>query len=143
MIFATHDQNAKIRTAKIQHVNFCVKNLTRENLRTCVLCAIVSLDLMTALHHYFKPADDVLPSPTGDLSASVSPATIKGRGPKLALALNTKIKTTKISSGGEMGFSRKFGPAKIWTRKNFPPYSIFSHVSYLLLGMNMCRLVGA
>ena len=63
---------------------------------------------MTALHRYFKPADDVLPSPTGDLSASVSPATIKVRGPKLALALNAKI-----SSGGETGFLRKFGPAKI------------------------------
>ena len=63
---------------------------------------------MMVLHRYFKPAGDVLPSPTGNLSASVSPATIKGRGPKLALALNAKIKTTKISSGGETGFSRKF-----------------------------------
>ena len=52
--------------------------------------------LTTALHRYFKPADDVLPSPTGDLSTSVSQATIKGRGPKLALALNAK--TAKISS---------------------------------------------
>ena len=77
------------------------------------MCAIVSLDLMTPLHRYFKPADNVLPSPTGDLSASVSLATIKGRGPKLALALNAKIKTAKISSGGERGFSQKFGPAKI------------------------------
>ena len=77
------------------------------------MCTIVSLDLTTALHHYFKPADDILPSPTGDLSASVSLATIKGRGPKLALALNVKIKTAKISSGGETGFSQKFGPAKI------------------------------
>ena len=102
-IFATHDQNAKIRTAKFQHLNFCVKNWTRGNFRTCVLCAIISLDLMMALHRYFKPAGDVLPSPTGDLSASVSPATIKGRGPKLAL--NAKIKTAKISSGGETGFS--------------------------------------
>ena len=58
----------------------------------------VRYSLTTALHRYFKPADDVLPSPTGDLSASVSPATIKGRGPKLALALNAK--TAKISSGG-------------------------------------------
>ena len=66
-----------------------------------------------ALHRYFKPADDVLPSPTGDLSTSVSPATIKGRGPKLALALNVRIKTAKISSGGETGFWRKFGPVKI------------------------------
>ena len=78
-----------------------------------VLCAIVSLDLTTALHRYFKLANDVLPSSTGNLSASVSPATIKGRGPNLMLALNAKIKTAKISSGGEMGFSRKFGPAKI------------------------------
>ena len=68
---------------------------------------------MTALHRYFKLAGDVLPPPTGDLSASVSLAMIKGRGPKLALALNAKIKTEKISSGGETGFSRKFGPAKI------------------------------
>ena len=30
-----------------------------------------------------------------------------------AIALNTKIKTAKISSGVETGFSRKFGPAKI------------------------------
>ena len=79
----------------------------------CVLCDIVSLDLTTAVHHYFKPADDILPSPTGDLSASVSLAMIKGCGPKLALALNAKIKTAKISSGGETEFSRKFGPAKI------------------------------
>ena len=103
----THDQNAK-EPRKFQHVNFCVKNWTRGNFRTCVLCAIVPLDLTTALHRYFKPADDILPSPTGDLSASISPATIKGRGPKLALALNAKIKTAKISSGGETGFSRKF-----------------------------------
>ena len=51
---------------------------------TCVLCAIVSLDVMTALHHYFKPADDILPSLTGDLTgdllSSVGPATIKGHG---------------------------------------------------------------
>ena len=101
----------KYEEQKFQHVNFCVKNWTRRNFRTCVLCAIVSLDLMTALHRYFKPADDVLPSPTGDLSASVSPATIKGRGPKFALALNAKI-----SSGGETG--------KIWTRENFR-YTVF------------------
>ena len=79
-----------------------------------VLCAIVSLDLTTVLHRYFKPADDVLLPPTGDLSASVSPVTIKGRGPKLALALNAKIKTMKISSGMETGFLQKFGPAKIF-----------------------------
>ena len=50
----------------------------------------------------------VLPFPTGHLSSSVSPATIKGRG-----RLNAKIKTAKISSEGETGFSRKLGPAKI------------------------------
>ena len=94
-------------------MNFCVKNWTHGNFRTCVLCAIVSLNLTTALHRYFKPANDVLPSPTGDLSASVSPATIKGCSPKLTLVLNVKIKTAKISSGGKIGFSQKFGPAKI------------------------------
>ena len=78
-----------------------------------VLCAIVSLDLTTALYRYFKPADNVLPSPTGDLLASVSLSMIEGYGPKLALALNTKIKTMKISSREETGFSRKFGPMEI------------------------------
>ena len=62
------------------------------------------------IHRLSKPADVLLP-PTGDLSSSVSPALIKGRGEQLAL--NGKIKTTKLSSGGEMGFSQKFGPAKI------------------------------
>ena len=73
----------------------------------CVLCAIVSLNLTMALYRYFKPADDVLPSPTGDLC----PATVKGHGQQLAL--NVKIKTVKIFSGGVTGFSRKFGLAKI------------------------------
>ena len=95
-------------------MNFCEKNWTRGNFCTCVLCAIISLDLTTALHHYFKPADDVLPSPTGDLSASVSLATIKGRGPKLALALNAKIKTAKISSGGKRDFREYLD------QRNFP-----------------------
>ena len=49
------------------------------NFHTCVLCAIVSLNLTTAPHHYFKLADDILPSLTGDLSSSVSPVTIKRR----------------------------------------------------------------
>ena len=65
----------------------------------CVLCAIVSLDLTMALYRYFKPADDVLPSPTGDLCL----ATVKGRGQQLVL--NVKIKTAKIFSGGVTGFS--------------------------------------
>ena len=51
---------------------------TREKFRMCILCAIVSLDLTTALHRYFKLADDVLPSLTGDISSTVSLATIKG-----------------------------------------------------------------
>ena len=42
-----------------------------------MFCALASLDLMMALYGYLKLADDVLPSPTGDLSSSVSPATIK------------------------------------------------------------------
>ena len=79
-------------------------------LRMCVLCAIISLDLMTSLHHYFKLADDVLPSLTGDLSSSVSLVTIKGM---VNSAKCMKIKTVKIFSGGETGFSWKFGPVKI------------------------------
>ena len=47
---------------------------------TCVLCTVVLLDLTTALHHYFKPADDVLPYFMGGFSSSVSPATMKGHG---------------------------------------------------------------
>ena len=43
-------------------------------------CALVSLDLTMALYRYFKPADNFLPFPMGDLSSSVSPATIKGHG---------------------------------------------------------------
>ena len=38
------------------------------------MCAIVSLDLTKALHP--NPADDALPSFTGDLSSSVSPVTM-------------------------------------------------------------------
>ena len=70
---------------------------------------------MMALYRYLKPADDVLPSLTEDLSSSISPATIKGRGnSSLNAKIKTmKIKTAKISSGGETGFLRKFGPAKI------------------------------
>ena len=48
-----------------------------------------------ALYRYLKPADDVLLSPTGDLSSSISPATIKGRDQQIAL--NAIIKTAKIS----------------------------------------------
>ena len=59
-------------------MNFCVNIWNHGNFHTCVLCAIVSLDLTTALHRYFKLADDVLPSLMGDLSSSVSPAKIKG-----------------------------------------------------------------
>ena len=105
-----------------------MQNWTRGNFRTCVLCAIVSLDLPMALHCYFKPADDVLPSPRGDLSASVSPVMIKGCGPKLALALNAKI-----SFGGKTGFSQKFGPAKIsrYTVLFMQPPIVTCHIMFL------------
>ena len=85
-------------------MNFCVNIWTRGNFLMCVLCTIISLDLTVPLYRYFKPADDVLPSLTGDLSSAVSPATIKGHGQSLTLALKAKIKTVKISSGGEMEF---------------------------------------
>ena len=67
-IFATHKYNAKIRTMKYkwrkyEHVNVSV---------------LVSLDLTMAMYRYFKPADDVLPSPTGHLLSSVILAMIKG-----------------------------------------------------------------
>ena len=68
----------------------------------CVLCAITSLDLTMALYHYLKPADDVLPSPTGDLSFSVSPVMIKGRGQYLAL--NAKLKPRKFFLEGKWNF---------------------------------------
>ena len=68
----------------------------------CALCAITSLDLTMALYRYFKPADDVLPSPTGDLSSSVSPATIKGHGQYLAL--NAKLKPGKFFLEGKWNF---------------------------------------
>ena len=61
-----------------------------------------------ALYRYFKLADDILPSPTGDLSPVCLPGDNKG-----AWLINTKIKTAKISSGGETGFFAKIGPAKI------------------------------
>ena len=57
-----------------------------------------------------------LPSPMEDLSSSVSPATIKGCGQQLALALNAKLKPLKFSSGGETGF------CEIWTSENFLLY---------------------
>ena len=40
-------------------------------------CVLVSLVLTMALHHNFKPVDDVLPSPIGHLSSFVSPAMTK------------------------------------------------------------------
>ena len=80
-IFTTHDQNAKIRTTnKLKHVNIFVNIWSRGNFRMCVLCAVVLLNLTMALYHYPKPADDVILSLTGDLSSSVSLATIKGHG---------------------------------------------------------------
>ena len=115
-----------------------------------------------ALYRYFKPADDVLPSPAGHLARSVSPAAIKAANEAIresaltptsksrgaytkytpaqqamigeyasvhgnlaavrrtrvwgvvnSPARNAKIKTRKCFLEGKMGFSRKFGPAKI------------------------------
>ena len=80
-------------------MNFCVNIWTRGNFLMCMLCTIISLDLTVPLYRYY-----VLPSLMGDLSSAVSPATIKGHGQSLTLALNVKIKTAKISSEGEMGF---------------------------------------
>ena len=77
---------------------------------TCLFCALVSLNVRMSLYHYFKPADNVLPSPTGDLSSFVSSAMIKGHGQYVA---HTKCKLRKISSGGKTGFSWKFGSARI------------------------------
>ena len=66
-IFATHDQNMKIRTAnelyKFEHMNFCMNTFELVEICTRALCALVSLDLMVVLYHNFKPADDVLPLP--------------------------------------------------------------------------------
>ena len=59
-IFATHDQNAKIKTAKIKQLKFC----TREKFSN-VRFVHQSRCLTMALHRYFKPSDDLLPSPTG------------------------------------------------------------------------------
>ena len=61
---------------------------------------------MNLAYPYFKPADDVLPFPMGHLLSSV-------RGVVKFFLINMKIKTAKISSGGETGFLRKFGPVKI------------------------------
>ena len=44
---------------------------------THAFCVLVSLVLIMALYHYFKPAGDVLSSPTGDLLSFVSLAIIK------------------------------------------------------------------
>ena len=48
---------------------------------------------MMSLYHYFKLADNVLPSPTAHLSSSISPMMIKGHGQQLAQ--NANIKTAK------------------------------------------------
>ena len=73
------NKNREIRTAKIWTQTF-VWTFELVEIFTCAFCVLVSLDLTTVLYRYFKPADDVLSSPTGHLSSSVSPATIKGRG---------------------------------------------------------------
>ena len=60
----------------------------------CAFCALVLLNLTMALYRYFKLADNVLPSPMGDLSSSVSLATTKKHSQYLTL--NAKIKPWKI-----------------------------------------------
>ena len=65
-IFATHDQNTKIKTTKIWHMNF-VWTFELMEIFTRVFCVLVLLILMMTLYHYFKPADDVQSSPTGHL----------------------------------------------------------------------------
>ena len=94
---------------------------TQGNFCTCILCTVVSFNPTTALHRYFKPADDAPPSFTGDLSSSVSLATIndKGAWSIARVSAKRKIITANISSGGETGFSWKFGPAKI---SHYPPH---------------------
>ena len=47
---------------------------------------LVSLDLTTELYHYFKQADNVLPSPTGRILSSVSLAMIDKRAWSIARA---------------------------------------------------------
>ena len=50
-----------------------------------------------ALHRYFKPSDDLLPSPTGHLSSSVNPDTIKAANEAVresALTLTLKSRGT-------------------------------------------------
>ena len=60
-----------------------------------------------ALHRYFKPEDDALTIFHGRSFVPCRPGDDKGAW-SIARA---KIKTAKISYGGETGFSRKFGPA--------------------------------
>ena len=83
---------------------------THGNFHTCILCTslarsdngTVSLFQSSRQHPTFSH---------GRFLSSVSPAMIKGCGQQLVP--NTKIKTAKISAGEKMGFSWKFGPAKI------------------------------
>ena len=87
-----------MKPRKFERVNFW-KFLPR------AFYVLVSLD-RTSDNGTIALFQTVLPFPTGHLSSSVSPATIKGRGQQLAL-------NAKICSGRETGFSRKFGPAKL------------------------------
>ena len=76
-VFTTHDQNAKKKkTQKFEHVKFCVNFSIRGNFHTCILCASLaqSDDGTVSL---FKTAHNVLPSPMGYLSTSVSQVMIK------------------------------------------------------------------
>ena len=65
-----------------------------------------------ALHRHFKPADDALTIFHGRSFVLCRPGDDKGAWSiARASAKRAKIKTAKISYGGETGFSRKFGPA--------------------------------
>ena len=78
-----------------------------EEVFTRAFCALVSLDLTMALYRYFKLPDDVLPSPTGDLSPVCLPGDNKGAW-LIACA-------KRENSGGETRFSRKLDQRKFPT----------------------------
>ena len=72
---------------------------------TSAFCVIVSLDLTMVLYHYFKPADNIIPSPTVHLSSSISPATIK-------TASEAVRESALIPTSKSRGAYAKFTPAQ-------------------------------
>ena len=78
-IFATHDQNTKIRTAKISRTFAWTFAWTFEHAEifTRAFCALVLVDLTMVLY-LFKPEDDVLPSLTEDIFRPHYPGDDKG-----------------------------------------------------------------